>query len=465
MRKTFLIVGAGFSGTVLAANLLRRPPEAGADIVLIERSDVMGRGVAYAAREFPYLLNVPAARSSADPRDPLQFLRFAQGRLPNVDREDFLPRDLYGDYLQDLLLRAECEAPPHVRLIRVFGEVTGITPGDGAALAAEFADRAPILGDALVLALGSPSVPLPHWAEKLNGHAAFRQDPRDLPETLGSEHSVLIVGNGLTMADAASALSRDPGRVPTMHTISRRGLIPKTQTAFQTNAMRGSDETLLSAAHSLRKLLRACRDLAREVEKLGGDWREAITFIRGLAPALWRRMPEAERRRFVRHVQVHWDTHRHRLPPQITERLENLRRSGKLQVRAGRIQNVVAVDRRRLAVTWRPRGSAATAQLTVDMVVNATGPNYNIERSTDPLMTSLRAAGLVSPDSLQLGLRTARFGACVDVCGRASERLFYLGPMLRAEHLDATAAAELSNHAQQLATHLAEMQLDSRESS
>jgi uncharacterized NAD(P)/FAD-binding protein YdhS len=456
MPKTFVIIGAGFSGTVLAANLLRRPSADRADVVLIERNDVMGRGVAYAAHDFPYLLNVPAARSSADSRDPLQFLRFAQGRLPNVDREDFLPRALYGDYLQDLLLRAEREAPPHVRLIRVFGEVTGIASGAGAALAAEFADRAPIRGDVLILALGSPSVPLPHWAEKLNGHAAFRQDPRDLSENLGSEHSVLIVGNGLTMADAASALSRHTERVPTLHTISRRGLIPKTQTTFHTNAMRGSGETLLSSAHSLRKLLRAGRDLAREVEKLGGDWREAITFIRGLVPALWGRMPEAERRRFVRHLQVHWETYRHRLPPQITERLESLRRSGKLKVRAGRIQNVVAIDRRRLAVTWRPRGSVATAQLTVDMLVNATGPNYNIERSTDRLITSLRTAGLVSPDPLRLGLRTARFGACVDVHGRASERLFYLGPMLRAEHLDATAAAELTHHAERLAAHLAE---------
>jgi uncharacterized NAD(P)/FAD-binding protein YdhS len=465
MGKTFVIVGAGFSGTVLAANLLRRPPAGGADIVLIERSSVMGRGVAYAAHEFPYLLNVPAARSSADPRDPLQFMRFAQRRLPNVDREDFLPRGLYGEYLQDLLLRAEREAPPHVRLIRVFGEVTGIASSVGAALAAEFADRAPILGDALVLALGSPSVPLPDWAQKLNGHAAFRQDPRDLPQTLGSEHSVLIVGNGLTMADAASVLSRHPERVPTLHTISRRGLIPKTQTTFHTGAMRGSGETLLSSAHSLRQLLRASRDLARQVERLGGDWREAVTFIRGLVPALWRRLPDAERRRFVRHLQVHWDTYRHRLPPQINERLENLRRSGKLQVRAGRIQDVVALDGRRLAVCWRPRGSGATAQLTVDLVVNATGPNYNIERSTDPLFISLRAAGLVSSDALQLGLRTARFGACVDVHGRASEHLFYLGPMLRADHLDATAAAELSNHAQQLATHLAEMQLDQPERS
>jgi len=461
MRKTLVIVGAGFSGTVLAANLLRRPPAGGADVVLIERGSVMGRGVAYAAREFPFLLNVPAARSSADSRDPLQFLRFAQARLPSADREDFLPRALYGDYLQDLLLRAEREAPPHVRLIRVFGEVTAIASlSAGAALAAEFSDRAPILGDAMILALGNPSAPLPQWARQLNGHAAFRQNPRDLPETLGSEHSVLIVGNGLTMADAASVLSRHPERVPTLHTISRRGLMPKTQTTFHVGAMRGSAETLLSAAHSLRKLLRACRDFALEVEKLGGDWREAITFIRGLVPALWRRMPEAERRRFVRHLQVHWDTYRHRLPPQLSERLESLRRSGKLKVRAGRIQEVVAVDSRRLAVSWRPRGSGAVAQLTVDMVVDATGPNYNIERSTDPLINSLRAAGLVSPDALQLGVRTARFGACINAHGRASEHLFYLGPLLRADHLDATAAAELSRHAEQLATHLANESLD-----
>jgi uncharacterized NAD(P)/FAD-binding protein YdhS len=456
MRKTFVIVGGGFSGTVLAANLLRRPAAAGADVVLIERGAVMGRGVAYAAHAFPYLLNVPAARLSADSRDPLQFLRFAKARMPNVDGEDFLPRALYGDYLQDLLLRAERESQPNMRLIKVFGEVTGIMRAQsGTALGAEFADRAPIFGDALILALGSPSVPLPAWAEKLKGHAAFRHDPRDLPESLTAEQSVLIVGNGLTMADAASALSRHPERVPTLHTISRRGLLPKTQTTFRTGAMRGSGETLLSSAHSLRKLLRVCRDLACELEKLGGDWREAVAFIRSLVPAMWRRMPDTERRRYVRHLQVHWETFRHRLPPQLTERLEHLRRSGKLNIRAGRILEVVALNAR-LAVAWRPRGSAATEQLTVDVLVNATGPNYNIERCADPLIVSLRDSGRVSTDALKLGIRTARFGACVDVDGRASRQLYYLGPMLRADHLDATAAAELTGHAERLAAHLAE---------
>ncbi|HEX3949572.1 MAG TPA: FAD/NAD(P)-binding protein [Steroidobacteraceae bacterium] len=456
MRKTFVIVGAGFSGTVLAVNLLRRPPAAGAEIVLIERNDAMGRGAAYAAHEFPYLLNVPAARSSAVSRDPLQFLHFAQGRVPDVDGEDFLPRALYGEYLQELLHNAERDALPTVRLRRVHGEVTGILQTDGATpLAAQFADRAPIFGHFIVLALGNPPALLPPWAAALRGHAAFRQDPRDLPETPTADQSVLIVGNGLTMADVVSALSRHPGRTPTLHTISRRGLIPKTQTQFRAGAMRDSGEALLGSTRSLKRLLRACRTLAREAESLGGDWREAISFIRSFAPALWRQLAQAERRRFVRHLQVHWDIHRHRLPPQLSERIENLRRSGKLQIHAGRIQDVAAAARG-LRVAWRPRGSGAASEMTVGLVVNATGPNYDIERSLDPLVNSLRSAGLISPDALKLGIRSARFGACVDALGHVSRQLYYLGPLLRAEHLDVTAAAELSTHAEQLAAHLAE---------
>jgi uncharacterized NAD(P)/FAD-binding protein YdhS len=456
MRKTFVIVGAGFSGTVLAANLLRHPPSDGADIVLIERNGAMGRGVAYAAHEFPYLLNVPAARSSAVSREPLQFLHFARARVPNVDGEDFLPRALYGEYLQDLLIRAERDARPNVRLHRVHGEVTGIQQTDGAApLAAQLADRAPIVGHAVILALGNPPAPLPPWAEALRGHAAFRQDPRDLPETLTADQSVLIVGNGLTMADAASLLTRHPDRIPTLHTISRRGLIPKTQTEFHADAMRGAGESLLASAHSLRQLLRACRDLTREVESRDGDWREAVSFIRSLVPALWRALPPTERRRFVRHLQVHWDTYRHRLPPQLSERIAHLRRSGKLQIHAGRVQDMAAA-RGGLRVTWRPRGSRSTREMTVAMVVNATGPNYNIERTSDPLMNSLRSSGLISPDALNLGLRSARYGACLDPQGRVSRHLYYLGPLLRAEHLDVTAAAELSTHAEELAAHLAE---------
>jgi uncharacterized NAD(P)/FAD-binding protein YdhS len=453
MPNTIAIVGAGFCGTVLAANLLRRPPSNATDIVLIERGTAMGRGMAYADREFPYLLNVPAARLSADSADPLQFLRFAQRREPDTDGEAFLPRALYGEYLQEALLRAESDAPAHVRLLRVFGEVRRIVPhGAGDAWAAEFADREPIAADRVILALGNPPpAPLP-WVAPIRGHPAYRGDPWDLPKTLRDGHSVLIVGNGLTMADAVSALSQEAMYTPALHTISRRGLLPQPQTAFRATAMRGDGAELLACAGSVRRVLMTAREMAREVENRGGDWREVVTFIRHLAPALWRRLPPIEQRRFVRHLQAHWDTHRHRLPPQLAARIASLRQSGRLRVNAGRIDSVMPAGEQ-LRVSWQRRGGGASC-LTADLIVNATGPDYALERSTDPLLMSLRAAGLVSVDTLKLGLRTARFGACVDSQGRTSDRLFYLGPMLRADHWEATAAPELRNHAEQLAAHL-----------
>jgi uncharacterized NAD(P)/FAD-binding protein YdhS len=454
MRNTLVIVGAGFSGTVLAANLLRRPPAGATDIALIERGSTMGRGVAYAARDYPYLLNVPAARLSADSSDALQFLRFAQRRYPAADGEDFLPRALYGDYLQEVLLQAEASTPPSTRLLRVFGEVRHIARrGTGKPFLVELSAGAPIGADRVILALGNPPPSLLPWAAAIRDHRAYRHDPWDLPKTLTEKHSVLIVGNGLTMADVAMTLTQDAGRAPALHTVSRRGLLPLSQTEFRPTAMRGDGEALLANAGSLRRVLAVARELTREVENRGGDWREVVTFIRNLAPALWRRLPDTEQRRFVRHLQPYWDVHRHRLPPQLSERLAYLRRSGKLRVNAARIHSVTAAGDR-LRVDWRARGGTREV-LTVDLVVNATGPDYSLRRSENPLMNSLRTAGLVSEDALNLGLRTAEYGVCMDAQGAASEHLYYLGPMLRADHWEATAATELRNHAERLAAHLA----------
>jgi uncharacterized NAD(P)/FAD-binding protein YdhS len=106
-------------------------------------------------------------------------------------------------------------------------------------------------------------------------------------------------------------------------------------------------------------------------------------------------------------------------------------------------------------VRWRRRGGGPTTALTVDLVVNATGPDFELKRGAVPVLSSLRAAGLVSEDALNLGLRTARFGACVGTQGRVTGELYYLGPMLRADYWEATAAPELRDHAERLAAHLA----------
>jgi uncharacterized NAD(P)/FAD-binding protein YdhS len=83
--------------------------------------------------------------------------------------------------------------------------------------------------------------------------------------------------------------------------------------------VRGDHAAFLECGDSIRRLLAMARALARKVESEGGDWREAVTFLRHLAPSLWRRLPVAEQRRFVRHVRTHWDIHRHRMPPAMGE--------------------------------------------------------------------------------------------------------------------------------------------------
>jgi uncharacterized NAD(P)/FAD-binding protein YdhS len=139
----------------------------------------------------------------------------------------------------------------------------------------------------------------------------------------------------------------------------------------------------------------------------------------------------------------------------MAARIDHMRRSGRLKVYAGRIRELVP-EGDELRVMWRRRGSAETESFAVSAVINATGPDYVLKRSPDPLIRSLRAEGLVAEDPLNLGVRTARFGACVSAEGTASPHLYYLGPMLRADHWEATAAPELRAHAEQLSRHLSE---------
>lgn len=456
LLRTIAIVGGGFSGTVVAANLLRRPPREPTRLVLIERSAAVGRGVAYADRAYPYLLNVPAGRMSANSAAPHEFLHFVQGRIPKATAEDFLPRSLYGEYLQEVLLAAQLSAPANIRLEIWCGEVNSIRRIERhLPLQLELADGRKLTADDVVLALGNPRPASLPAAASIADHPAYVADPWAQNLKFSSHQAVLLIGTGLTMADVVNAAAEDRHSTPTLHALSRHGLVPPRQTPFRPEAFRGDGNALLlAAATSLRGLTDAVRLLATEAEKCGGDWREAITFVRHMAPTIWQRMTQRDRERFVRHLRAQWDIYRHRLPPQVLQRIDSLRQTQRLNIHAGRIQRF-ELRAGRVEVTWRPRHARDTQTLTVDRVVNCTGPDYAIARSAEPLWRNLIQCGLCVPDALGLGLRTGPKGAVMDADGWPGPHLFYVGPMLRADHWEATAASELRVHAEQLAALLA----------
>ena len=451
--RTIVIVGGGYSGTAVAIELLR----AGVDpvrVVLIDRMHI-GRGVAYARRDYPFLLNVPVGRMSANCADPTEFLKFARRRNPEISSEDFVPRELYGDYLEAALREAELAGAPQGELQRVFGCATAVERFPrNAGLRVYLEDGRSIYGDSIVLALGNPpSKPLSRAAALRNSPCCV-DDPWSGPLRFRRDETALVVGTGLTMADVVMAARHTTGGKITIHALSRHGLIPRSQAPLGTMHDRRDVSAILTAAsNSLPRFVHAVRLVVKDLERRGGDWRDAITLIRELAPTIWQRMPARERQRFLRHMRSYWDVLRHRLPENTWITLADMRQAGRLHVHAGRLQLLEPAGKQIRAV-WRVRGEQGQHTLVVDRVINCTGPDYDARRSQQPLLRSLIAQGMAVPDSLGLGLVTDDVGTLTEASGRAAADLHYIGPMLRPNRWEIAAVAELREQASRLAHRL-----------
>ena len=121
--KTVAIIGGGFCGTLAAVNLARLSSKP-LRVVLINSGYPLGRGVAYGTTRPEHRLNVVARNMSAFPDLPSHFVDWLRTRadfadIPLVDlREQFVPRRVYGDYLQDLLfwLTQPLAGPANVKI-------------------------------------------------------------------------------------------------------------------------------------------------------------------------------------------------------------------------------------------------------------------------------------------------------------------------------------------------------------
>jgi len=98
--KTIVIIGAGFSGAVTTVQLLRQHHASPLRVVLVNGGERIARGMAYGTQSPDHALNVPAGNMSALEDDAEHFLRFARTVDMRIDSGSFVPRQLYGDYLE-----------------------------------------------------------------------------------------------------------------------------------------------------------------------------------------------------------------------------------------------------------------------------------------------------------------------------------------------------------------------------
>lgn len=447
--RSFAIIGAGYSGTLTALHLLQTSAP-NDRIILFERRPTFGRGLAYSTDNGGHLLNVRAMNMSAFPDQPANFLEWLRNRghdasdpTPLADR--FVPRALYGTYLQELL-RAAVSRYGGRTLELVQDEIAELTRSEnGIALRASGGRTFEV--DAAVLACGS--------FPPAKSQGAYRGNPwaPNALKGIDPDRPVLILGTGLTMVDVALSLLGN-GHRGTIHAMSRRGLLPRQHRSKILPDPVELDE-LLGGGATVGRIMRAVRDRIDEAQELGMDWRCVIDGLRPHTEALWQALSPAEASRFLRHLRPWWDAHRHRMAPPVADAIDAARAAGRLDVFAGRVA-AMDVQARRVVVTYRKKGEQATRSLDVEAVIDCSGLKAAHAASIDPLFKGLITSGDARIDRFELGLDVdPATDAVIGSNGVASARLYAVGPMTRAAHWEMIAVPDLRIQCARVAAHLA----------
>ncbi len=450
--NVIVIIGAGFSGTCTTIHLLRQLSEP-VQVVLLEKLPDLARGIAYAKRDFPYRLNVPAPRMSLEPDAPNDFYQWALHRRPDLHVDEFVEREFYGDYLEERLQQAIASAAAGVSFLHRRCTVEKLQADGMGRFSVQLGDSKSMVADTVVIATGHPPA-----NELVSGTADLMQSGTATAAAIlqqgDPELPIFFIGTGLTTVDMVLAVSSQrPQRA--MHALSRHGLLPLSEvlTPVSRGALGALPSSTVQGLSSLQ-MMRWLRQAAAQELSQGGDWQDVVTKLRPSIPFVWAGWSVAERRRFLRHARPYWDIHRHRIPADVATQVQSCLDSGQLKVHAGRVLGVQS-NSRGVEVTWQRR-SGDSQTMTVAQVINCTGANYNVRQVADPLWRSLLAQGLAVADELKMGILTDPNGRVIAEDGKINKRLYYVGPLMRASHFEATAVPELRVIAARVAAMIAQ---------
>lgn len=452
MFRRVAIIGGGAAAVALLSELVER---ASAPLHLdwyTGGAAQPGRGIAYGTESPRHLLNVRAASMGMFSGSPRGFLDFAQRTHPDVAGTDFLPRQLYGQFLEE-------EAANALARSRHRGVDVRVVPFTADALVPEMdgvtivqAERATRV-DAAVLAIGAlPVRPLTGVDPALTADGRYVIDPwtllaRATPDPAPRE--VALVGLGLTAVDVMLELAAqwpNAGFVA----LSRHGRLPEAHLPVST-VPEDDGGALVDAMHDAPEVRRWLR-LLREAIAATEDWRVVIDSLRPSTPGLWNALPAAERARFLRHARWAWERARHRMPPQVQQQVQALEREGRLRRVCGRLVGAQPAQGR-VRLTLRHAGNCST--LDADLAIQTVGLDTDVRGTAHPLMRQLVTNGHVTPDPFGLGCQATMEG---QLCreGKPWPRLFGIGSLLRGARWESTAMPETRLQARLLAGRLLE---------
>jgi uncharacterized NAD(P)/FAD-binding protein YdhS len=202
-------------------------------------------------------------------------------------------------------------------------------------------------------------------------------------------------------------------------------------------------------------LVKTVRRTIRAAEQSGSCWEAVIETLREQGFDIWSALPEAEKKRFLRHVRPFWDVHRYQLAPPLADIMAKKSREGLLEIKACRILSARLQDGRFL-VSLLGRHASVAQEEVFDVIVNCTGPDHSRILVTNPVLASLAADGMLQADRFGLGIATDERARVIDSQGHANDTLYVAGPLARAAFGELMGLPQVSLHAAFVAERLIE---------
>lgn len=447
--KRITIIGGGASGTLLAIQLLRNSGGEPITIDLIEKQKSVGRGVAYSTGSRCHLLNVPAAKMSAFPKEPSHFHDWLVAGGYEYGPTDFVPRAIFGNYLVELLDESAKNFGSFATLNLIDEEVVEITPDISSAYVT-LASGDVIPTSRVVLAFGN-FLPPHSTVPDLNfiSHPKYIHNVWD-PQAyqhISETDELLIIGTGLSMVDVALRFFTD-GHRGRISAISTRGLLPAVhKLGYEYPGFIGE----LNGSKRITEIFTCVRRHIDLASSNGSDWRAVIDSLRPHTQELWRGLPTSEKRYFMQHLSRYWNAARHRMAPEAAAAIDEMQQSGRLRILKGRLRNITH-DGDKFLVNHVVNGEIN--YLEPDAIFNCIGSQANFRHVESSLIQSLLRKGAVRCDELSLGLDATPEGVLLDSEGVPSPVLRTLGTALKGVLWESTAIPEIRQQAEALATRL-----------
>ena len=450
--KHIVIIGGGFCGIMTAVNLLKKA-DTPIEITLFNHAYPEGRGIAYKTYTDKHVLNVTCQNMSAFQDQPDHFLNWCKlNSGNNFDPEElpgkYLPRNLYGNYLDSVFKEAVKNRSDNVTFRMIKDEVVDIDK-NGSTYIIKSQNGQIINADKIVLATGNhpPSHP-PLSKTEFHTSKRYFANPwsEDSISNIDSDDPILIVGTGLTMVDVVLGLEERKfnGKIIALSPNGFNILSHKKHHP-QRNIL---DE--LSPPFDLTTLFKLFYKHVREAHLRGESGETVVDAVRSQTQIIWQQLSLEDKKRFMAHLRHLWGVARHRLPGDIHGQIQSMIANRSLQVMAGRISDINEADGF-LEVKIALRGSDKTEIVKVQRIINCTGPLTDITKFKSELYSGLLRKKFIQPDEMKLGIDATADGRIIDENGKASNSIFTLGSLLKGKLWESTAVPELRKQAELLA--------------